>query len=455
MKILLYCFVVSSFLLFTFSCNKTSLVGSDLFIPDSIELFFKDDFDISAKTIRGDSIVTFDGVNSFSTLMIGELLDPVFGTTTAEAYTDLSLLSTSNIDFKYTQDGVEKQAILDSVVLILGYQPISFYGDTTLAHDIEVRLLEEDIFDVDSLFSNYQPQGEGRLIGSKRLVPSFSDSIFITEPGDSMPTAYGGQLRMALDREWVQEMFDDTSLISTRANFNDYAPALKISSSSAGSSTWGIAYSNSANASVNAVKIYYTKDTVQRTLSIIVNGDGHNYYENNYEGAEIEPFLDDEGKGDSILFLQGIAGPEIELDLAFLQNSEYNDFLVNQAELEFFVLEDATFDIHQAIESITMLRYDENGDLVVLEDAFLDFSTDLLQEFSFDGTLGSREIDGLRVKKYSAFISIYTMDRLAANSPYNRVKIVPRNKSILPNRSIIYGPGHSKYPMKFKLNYSK
>jgi hypothetical protein len=455
MKIFLYSIVACAALIFTFSCNKTSLVGSDLFIPDSVELLYEDGFDISAKTIRGDSVVTFDGESSFSTLMVGKIVDPIFGTTTAEAYTDLSLISTTNIDFKYTDNGEVKQAILDSVVLILGYQPISFYGDSTLAHTVEVRILDEDIFDVDSLFSTYQPEGEGRLIGTKTFVPNFSDSIRITEPGDETPTAYGNQLRMTLDKEWVQEMFDDTSLINTRENFNNYAPGLKITSSSSGSSTWGIAYGNSVNATVNAVKIYYTKDTIQSTYNIIVNGDGHIYYKNDYENSEIAAFFNDEEKGDSLLFMQGTTGAEIELDFPFLQNSEYNDYLVNQAELEFFVLEDATFGIHNAVESITMSKYDENGDLVILEDAFLEFGTDLLQEFKFDGTLASKEVDGMRVKKYSAFISIYTMERLASNSPYNRIKILPRNKSIIANRSIIYGPGHSKYPMKFKLNYSK
>jgi hypothetical protein len=455
MKVLLYSIVASATLIFTFSCNETSLVGSDLFVPDSIELFFENDFDVQAKTVRGDSILTYDGVNSFSTLLVGEIQDPVFGTTTAEAYAALNILETTVVDFQYSVDGEEKQATLDSVVLVLGYQPSSFYGDSTLAHDIEIRVLDEDIFGTDSLFTSFKPEGEGRLIGSKTLVPNFTDSISISEPGDSLPTKYGNQLRMTLDKEWIQEIFDDTSLINSNADFQAYAPGLRISSTSGGSSTWGFAYGNSLNASSNIIKIYYTKDSIPATYNIIVNGNGHNYFNHDYVNSEVESFLNDEAKGDSLLFMQGLSGTEIELDLPFLEDSEYSDFLINQAELEFFVLEDETFDIHGAVEAITMSKFDESGNLIVIEDAFLDFSTDILQDFTFDGTLGSREVDGLRVKKYSAFITIYTMERLSENSPFNRIRILPRNKSILPNRSIIYGPGHSTYPMKFKLNYSK
>ena len=57
MRILFNSIVVIAAICFTYSCSKTTLVGSDLFVPDSIELFYKDDFEITAKTVRGDSVL--------------------------------------------------------------------------------------------------------------------------------------------------------------------------------------------------------------------------------------------------------------------------------------------------------------------------------------------------------------------------------------------------------------
>jgi len=453
MKVLFYSIVVSATLVFAFSCNKASLVGSDLFVPDSIDLFFEDDFEITAATERVDSVITYNGLTSLTTLIVGELDDPVFGKTKAEAYVDLNRSNNITPDFLFMKEGTTFKADLDSVVLILAYQPNAFYGDTSLVHDVEISIIEESPFDGDTLYSSFRPSGTETVIGSASFVPRFSDSIFVTEPGDTSATAFQGQVRIPLENSWAQAMFDDTTLISSNTNLQTYAPGLKISSTSDGSSTWAIDFSTTVEEPGDRIRIYYTKDTVQAFYDIIVNGDRHNYYEHDYTGSELESFIGNAEKGDSLLFLQGMAGTEVEIDLPVVASNQFEDFLVNQAELEFFVLEDPTFNIHGAIESILLQRYTDDGDIVILEDAFV--ASELLQESTFDGELSTKVIDGMTLKRYSALVTIYTIERFEESNPQTKVRILPRNKSILPNRSIIYGPGHSKYPMKFKLNYSK
>lgn len=453
MKVLLYSLVVSATLVFTFACNKATLVGSDLFVPDSINLFFKDDFDISAVTKRVDSVVTFDGASSISSLIVGELDDPVFGKVKADAYVELNRSTTVIPDFQYVVDGASLRARIDSVVLILAYNSEGFYGDTTLRHDVEISVLDEPLFNVeDTLYSTYRPSAS-TVIGSKSFVPSASDSLFVVEPGDTSATGYASQVRIQLDNSWAEAMVADTTLISSNDNLLAYAPGLKISSTSGGSSTFGLDFALTVEAPNDRIRIYYRMDTVLATYDIIVNGGRHNYYGHDYQGSEVEAFIDSEEMGDSLLFLQGIAGTEIEVDLPVLGSGEFEDFVVNQAQLEFFVLEDPTFDIHQAIESITMERYGEDGELVILEDAFI--ASGILPESAFDGTLSSALVDGMTLNKYTALMTIHTVERFGENDPSTRIRILPQNKSIVPNRSIIYGPGHSKYPMKFKLNYSK
>ncbi|GLR16570.1 DUF4270 family protein [Portibacter lacus] len=448
MKVLLYSLAAMLALVFTFSCNKTSLVGSELFVPGSINLLYEDDFEITGKTIMGDSIITYDGTSSISTLTIGELNDPVFGKTIGEGYVSLNRASTAPI-FQY-DDG--QKVTLDSAVLILSYKHDGFYGDTLTRQEISVNVLEEDIFGADTMYSSFRPSA-GSLIGSKSIVPNFNDSLFITEPGDTSVSAYAQQLRITLDDSWAQAMIDDTTLVSSFDNFNAYAPGLKISSTPETSATFGLDFSTNQENPYNYITIYYTKDTLQLTYTIIVGNARHSYFEKDYSGSVVAPFFNDEEKGKELLYLQGLTGAEVEIDIPVLASNDFDEYLVNKAELEFYVLEDDISSDYSPAEAIYLERYNDDGETVVISDVIAASETGVVN--IFNGLLQNTTVDGMTIKKYSAIMSIHTISMFNDDDPDSKLRIVTRNNSIVPNRSIIYGPGHPTYPMKFKLNYSK
>ncbi|WP_235298598.1 DUF4270 family protein [Portibacter marinus] len=457
MRIFLYSFAAFVVITITYACSKSSLVGADLFIPDSIELSFRDDFDIKAFTNNVDSVVTYDGAASITSLMVGQLRDPYFGETTAEAYANVSLLTQLGgtvipPDFRFIKDGLETKVRLDSVVLVMEYNQAGFYGDSTTTHNIEVRVMENALPSGNKIFSTFRPSATD-LIGSRSFVPSPRDSFIVIEPNDTIKVS--NQFRMKLDNSWAQAMIDDTLLVHTPEAFLDYTPGISIKSTPNNSSTIGFNFNtlSSGAAPNNNIYIYYREDTLRKNYRFPLRGVRHNYYNHDTENAIVEEFLDDDEKGDSLVFLQGMAGPVVELELPVLSTDQLDGFLINRMELEFYVLESASQDIHAPIESIVLEEYNEEGDLVPIEDAIVAFNLGIPSYF--EGTLEDVQLNGMTIKKYNAIISLHAIQELGSSNPKTRLRIVPRNKVTMPGRSIIFGPGHSEFPMRLKANFSK
>ena len=199
--------------------------------------------------------------------------------------------------------------------------------------------------------------------------------------------------------------------------------------------------------------MYYTKEEVQSTYNIILDGQRSSYYNHDYSGSEIEAFFNDEEKGDSLLFLQGMAGSDVEINIPAFADTEFANFIINKSELEFYVYEDENSALYEPLESILLQRYNEEGNLVATNDVFL--AQQDLQDESFGGQLTEGSINGMTLKKYTAATTVHTLSMFDGSNPDTRIRISARNKRGRANRSIIFGPGHSQYPMKFKLTYSK
>ena len=80
------------------SCTKPSLIGNDLLPPeDNINVVFTDTLSIISSTVREDSVRTYSSntAQQLGNYQIGRLVDPVFGTSKAEVYAQLRLLTTT------------------------------------------------------------------------------------------------------------------------------------------------------------------------------------------------------------------------------------------------------------------------------------------------------------------------------------------------------------------------
>ena len=59
-------------------------------------------------------------------------------------------------------------------------------------------------------------------------------------------------------------------------------------------------------------------------------------------------------------------------------------------------------------------------------------------------------IDGMRVRKYTITMTAHIL-RMLSGLETNRIILAPFGTSKRANRVIVYGPGHSRFPMQLKL----
>ncbi|MCD4724838.1 MAG: DUF4270 domain-containing protein, partial [Bacteroidales bacterium] len=131
------------------ACNKRpDQIGLNL-QPESAELLviFDSETGLLSHSVREDSVRT-DG-NAIKTAMLGSMLDPVFGKTTAEIFSQFRL-SENGHDF-----GTD--AILDSLILSLAYTGL--YGDSLSSQTIRIFELSESM-DPDSTYFSNQSVGD-------------------------------------------------------------------------------------------------------------------------------------------------------------------------------------------------------------------------------------------------------------------------------------------------------
>ncbi|MCK5766051.1 MAG: DUF4270 family protein, partial [Bacteroidales bacterium] len=113
---------LTAVILITFltACNKKpDQVGLSLQpVSDELSVVFDNSTGLLSHSLREDSVRT--DVNVVKTGMLGSMLDPVFGKTTAEIYSQFRL-SENGQDFGTAPE-------LDSLILSLSYS--GFYGDS-------------------------------------------------------------------------------------------------------------------------------------------------------------------------------------------------------------------------------------------------------------------------------------------------------------------------------------
>ena len=137
---------LTAVILITFltACNKKpDQVGLSLQpVSDELSVVFDNSTGLLSHSLREDSVRT--DVNVVKTGMLGSMLDPVFGKTTAEIYSQFRL-SENGQDFGTAPE-------LDSLILSLSYS--GFYGDSMSSQTIKVFELDQDMDPDSAYYSN-------------------------------------------------------------------------------------------------------------------------------------------------------------------------------------------------------------------------------------------------------------------------------------------------------------
>ncbi|WP_162558743.1 DUF4270 family protein [Robertkochia solimangrovi] len=143
--------------------------GED-FTDSSARIIYIDTFSVAVSTFKLDSLAT----SSATRLLAGQYQDPYFGTVRSEAYFELS---PSSFD-------IPKQATLDSVALILGFDTY-YYKDTLKLNHYNIHLIQDELTSDDNSLYNTSVFGyDATSIASIEFYPqpNFSDSLYIRIP---------------------------------------------------------------------------------------------------------------------------------------------------------------------------------------------------------------------------------------------------------------------------------
>lgn len=264
-------FLSLGFILFLFSCtklNEPTELGDELLpVVDNINTF-DTTLDLQASYYPfNDSSRHLISEN----MALGKINDPVFGTTTADMYFNLSSTVYNASPF-YNKDSVTS---IDSVYLTLAYS--GSYGDTTggssrVTVDV-AEILQDNGFNDTTLYRFDHPGfTTGPVLGTASFTPSqFKDTVTYIQNGDTLKQV--NVLRIKLSNSLGQKLaqFDTTGNGGYKSDslFRTLFRGLAIKTADV-SGPGVLSYFNPAN-TVSSLEIYYrfSKDGVKDTAAAI------------------------------------------------------------------------------------------------------------------------------------------------------------------------------------------
>lgn len=246
-----------SFLIIFFSCtkiNESTQIGDDL-IPgvDNVNTFDTTLDVFAAYHPYVDSNRHFLSEN----MALGKLLDPVFGTTTADMFFNLSS-QVYNVSPFSNKDSVIK---IDSVVLSMAYQ--GGYGDTSAATTLTVQVSEiakSSSFTDTTLyrFDTPPPPTTGPVLGTKSFtLRSLSDSQVLIRKRDTSRVTNVLRIRLDTSIGVKLKSFDTTAGAPYKSDslFRDAFRGLAVKTTSV-SGPGALGYFNLVNTNTRLI-VYY------------------------------------------------------------------------------------------------------------------------------------------------------------------------------------------------------
>ncbi len=438
-------FLLLCLLTFTVSCNKDPYeIGYDLLPPsDTLHVKTTDTITVEAFSMRQDSVRS----DHCSTLILGSLQDPVFGSLTSSFYTHVRL-SDVKPDFG-------KNPVLDSAVLMLYYQ--GSYGDTLSRLTARVYEIAE-YFAYDSLrYTNQRLDHYPAPLAVKSFVPALSDSV---KTGNTMLAPH---LRIRLSD--ISHYFGNkiltapASSLESNENFVKFIKGLYVTVDPVQGQK-GALLNFSVSGKISRIILYFRdgddpqKDSLQFSLLLndqcarFIQTHHHDYLDASYD-LKRQIINHDTAYGSEKLFLQGMGGVKIKLKFPHFKKFAQGRLLaINDAILEMNNAD--AEDGYTPPASLMLIRQDSAGRIGYLADEAEGYSY-------FGGSYNSEKrryqfrlthhLQYLLMNKYTSNFDLYLM----VNSPLKN--------SVSPNRVILHGtnpmlPGALASRFRLKVTYT-
>lgn len=443
-------FLVISTLFISLACNKTSNIGGEIVGVNDLETKISTDIPIKAVSFIPEPTNGYlGGQQPYGRHFLGHLNDPVFGKTTAE-FTAQFVLSSGSFFSEF------KNPVVDSVILSLEYDGPGFRGDVDSTFmDVSVYRLQEQLSNQATYSTSTEFNYGTQPIGVLHDYPVFnSDTVKIKYPisGKYEEIVLPFQMRIPLDKSLGEELLSYDSLTYTsNSRFLEKFMGIHINADVENSM---LAFNLLSNSSTTALTVYYKEDTIPKVFNLyIVEGVAVavNTFQHNYENSAAKPFIHNRTLGDSLLFMQGFSGLEIKVELGDL--SQFKNKIINYAELSMYYadIENGT-PFTDDIERMTMSHVVEESESLVIDALNAELSGNQNTVKAVFGGYAVQVDSTTKLVKFK--IPVFFQELV--NGKYNpEFRIRPRVKSTNPDRSVFYGPQHSKYPMSLKIIYTE
>ncbi len=440
-KVKLYAIAIIIASLLINACKEPDDIGLNVQPQgDLLNVVFSDTTSIVAYTFIEDSLQT----NGANYNLLGSIKDPIFGKVNASFCTQFEL-SSYNIKFG-------NAASVDSMILALAY--IGYYGDTNTTQNVKVYELNELLSKNDSIYSNHNVQYD--------IFTELANYSFQPKPTTKVKvdtTTEVAQLRIRLSNSLAEKFLraDTTSnsgVYGNVTNFQNFFKGLFITTTPVNSDgavcNFYLKKVDSNNKLVSKLIIYYhnsEKDSLSQSFYIANNCIKFNKFEHyNYQDASQilkDQINGNKSLGDSLLYMQSLAGLAVKLKFPYLQNwYSKGNILINRAELVIPVEEDGTYiDDYFAPTALGLAGNDSASNYYRLIDSY--------SATFFGGSYNKTK------KEYSFNITRQLQHFLSTNDPKNGLYLTITSSVINASRVIIKGSKRSVGRLRLNLTYTK
>lgn len=433
-------------------CTDITDIGADLLDEDRLGLDYVDTISLNATTVTVDSVLTQSGTllaNQLDRFMFGDFNDPVMGRVTAGLYVQ-PLLDRDRLSlFAIPRPPSYKDAVLDSIVLVLTLDSAGFYGKPTQPFGLEVLRVIEDMDASANYYSTVNFATSAVPLGSAQFSPTI-DSITVLDYANlSIDTLRYPHLRIPLNIALGQELINLDSLdYLSDTTFLRLFKGLYIRPTQ---QTDGLVAFNWSNLRPG-IFLYYTNDAgLPRQYQYEINESSARMsrISHNYSGSPVAPFLNDVEQGKNLLFAQALAGTNIKIEIPYA--TALRQAIINYAELEIPVI---------AFPGDDSLKYVNNPDVyLTVPDTTL--APTAIADFTFAGSNRVPIFGGVFIRGADGKPDRYRMNVSAqlSNMSQGRVGNVMYlqiiNKAQRGGRIIFAGPQNTQHKMRLKVAFTK